>query len=174
MAVEAPGAPVTKDAAAPEAEPGDRERSEEGARQAREEGARSPAVTKMSCATACRASEGTSSSPLRGQRANPSEAAPTGNRGRRGKGGRNGPATPRKPLTVTVTTASVETVTGVPTELDDFNVSLVDSAGHYRSFTRGPGVRVAKHDPYAAHVALLDTYTDKEIHDVVAYLETLQ
>ena len=29
-----------------------------------------------------------------------------------------------------------------------------------------------KHDPYAAHVALLDQYTDKEIHDVVAYLET--
>lgn len=87
---------------------------------------------------------------------------------------RNGPATPRKPLTVTVTTASGDTVTGVPTELDDFNVSLVDSAGHYHSFTRGPGVRVDKHDPYAAHVALLDTYTDKDIHDVVAYLETLQ
>jgi hypothetical protein len=33
---------------------------------------------------------------------------------------------------------------------------------------------VEKHDPYAAHVALLDEYTDKEIHDVVAYLETLQ
>ena len=87
---------------------------------------------------------------------------------------RNGPATPRKPLTVTVKTASGETVTGVPTELDDFNVSLIDTAGHYRSFTRGPGVKVEKHDPYAAHVALLDTYTDKEIHDVVAYLETLQ
>ena len=34
-----------------------------------------------------------------------------------------GPSTPRKPLTVTVTTASGESVTGVPTELDDFNVS---------------------------------------------------
>ena len=87
---------------------------------------------------------------------------------------RNGPATPRKPLTVTVTTASGESVTGVPTELDDFNVSLFDSAGQYHSFARGPGVKVEEHDPYAAHVALLDQYTDKQMHDVVAYLETLQ
>jgi cytochrome c oxidase cbb3-type subunit 3 len=87
---------------------------------------------------------------------------------------RKGPTSPRKPLTVTVTTASGETVTGVPTELDDFNVSLRDAAGQYHSFARGPGVKVEQLDPYAAHVALLDQYTDKEIHDVVAYLETLQ
>jgi cytochrome c oxidase cbb3-type subunit 3 len=87
---------------------------------------------------------------------------------------RQGPSSPRKPLTVTVTTANGESVTGVPKELDDFNVALIDTDGHYRSFTRGPGVTVVKHDPYAAHVALLDQYTDKDIHDVVAYLETLQ
>jgi mono/diheme cytochrome c family protein len=85
-----------------------------------------------------------------------------------------GTSTPRKPLTVTVTTPSGESVTGVPTELDDFNVSLYDASGHYHSFVRGPGVKVEKHDPYAAHVALLDKYTDKEMHDVVAYLETLK
>jgi len=33
---------------------------------------------------------------------------------------------------------------------------------------------VEKSDPYAAHVELLDQYTDKDIHDVVAYLETLK
>jgi cytochrome c oxidase cbb3-type subunit 3 len=87
---------------------------------------------------------------------------------------RSGPVTPRKPLTVTVTTASGESVTGVPTELDDFNVALIDGSGQYHSFARGPGVKVEKHDPYAAHVALLDQFTDKEIHDVVAYLETMQ
>jgi mono/diheme cytochrome c family protein len=87
---------------------------------------------------------------------------------------RTGPASARQPLTVTVTTASGESVTGVPTELDDFNVSLRDASGQYHSFARGPGVKVEKHDPYAAHVALLDEYTDKEVHDVVAYLETLQ
>jgi mono/diheme cytochrome c family protein len=87
---------------------------------------------------------------------------------------RTGPSTPRKALTVTVTTASGESVTGVPTELDDFNVALIDASGQYHSFVRGPGVKVEKHDPYAAHVALLDQYTDKEIHDVVAYLVTVQ
>jgi mono/diheme cytochrome c family protein len=87
---------------------------------------------------------------------------------------RNGPATARKPLTVTVTTASGESVAGVPTQLDDFNVALFDASGQYHSFARGPGVKVEEHDPYAAHVALLDEYTDKQIHDVVAYLETLQ
>ena len=85
-----------------------------------------------------------------------------------------GPTSPRLPLTVTVTTASGESVTGVPAELDDFNVSLRDASGQYHSFARGPGVKVEKHDPYAAHVALLDQFTDKEIHDVVAYLETLK
>jgi hypothetical protein len=33
---------------------------------------------------------------------------------------------------------------------------------------------VVKDDPLAAHHALLDTITDKNIHDVVAYLETLK
>jgi cytochrome c oxidase cbb3-type subunit 3 len=87
---------------------------------------------------------------------------------------RKGTTSARQPLTVTVTTSSGESVTGIPIELDDFNVSLRDASGQYHSFARGPGVKVEKHDPYAAHVALLDEYTDKEIHDVVAYLETLQ
>lgn len=79
-----------------------------------------------------------------------------------------------KPVTVTVTSPSGETVTGVLIEMDDFNVSLRDASGHYRSFKRTPETKVEKNDPYAAHVALLDQYTDKDIHDVVAYLETLK
>lgn len=77
-------------------------------------------------------------------------------------------------MTVSVTTPSGVTVTGVPTNVDDFNVSLRDADGHYFSFTRSPELKVERHDPYAAHTALLDAYTDKDIHDVVAYLETLQ
>ena len=88
--------------------------------------------------------------------------------------GRRSTANARKPVTVTVTTATGESTTGVLEELDDFNVSLRDDTGHYRSFQRGPGVKVERHDPYAAHVALLDEYTDKDIHDVVAYLETFK
>ena len=88
--------------------------------------------------------------------------------------GRRSALISRKPVTVSVTTAAGESASGVLEEIDDFNVSLRDDTGHYRSFQRGPGVKVEKHDPYAAHVALLDEYTDKDIHDVVAYLETFK
>jgi small nuclear ribonucleoprotein (snRNP)-like protein len=88
--------------------------------------------------------------------------------------GRRSAPTSRKPVTVTVTTASGEKVTGVLDEIDDFNVSLREDSGEYRTFARVAGVKVEKHDPYTAHVALLDQFTVKEIHDVVAYLETLK
>jgi len=87
--------------------------------------------------------------------------------------GRRSSSNSRKPVTVTVTTPT-ESVTGILDEIDDFNVSLHDDSGQYRSFQRGPGVKVERHDPYAGHVALLDEYTDKDIHDVVAYLETFK
>jgi cytochrome c oxidase cbb3-type subunit 3 len=90
--------------------------------------------------------------------------------------GRRAAAGAKKPVTVTVTVTqpSGESVTGVLVEMDDFDVSLRDASGEYRTFKRAPGVLVEKHDPYAAHVALLDQYTDKNIHDIVAYLETLK
>ncbi|AFL90116.1 Cytochrome c [Terriglobus roseus DSM 18391] len=77
-------------------------------------------------------------------------------------------------VTVTVTTPSGTTVTGEPTDIDDFHVSLRNAEGRYFTFTRSADLKVEKHDPLAGHHALLDTYTDKDIHDVVSYLETLQ
>ena len=95
---------------------------------------------------------------------------PGGGRGGRGRGG----PPPASAVKVTVTPANGEAVTGVLLQLDDFNVSLRDSSGAYRTFKLGPGVKVVKDDPLAAHHALLETITDKNIHDVVAYLETLK
>jgi mono/diheme cytochrome c family protein len=80
----------------------------------------------------------------------------------------------KKPVTVTVTPPGGQPVTGTLVEIDDFNVSLRDESGQSYTFARTPEVKVEKHDPYEAHVALLDRYTDKDIHDVVAYLETLR
>ena len=97
---------------------------------------------------------------------------PGGAGGRGGRGGRGGP--PPTAVTVTVTPASGAAITGRLLYLDDFTVSLRDDAGEYRSFPRGPGVQVVKHDPLQAHHELLDRYTDKNIHDIVAYLETLK
>jgi hypothetical protein len=58
--------------------------------------------------------------------------------------------------------------------MDDFNVALRDPSGQYRSWTRARDLKIEKNDPYAGHTELLDKYTDKDIHNVVAYLETLK
>lgn len=90
-----------------------------------------------------------------------------------GGGGRRALAS-AKPVTVTVTPSDGQPVTGVLDRIDDFNVSLRDASGEYHSWKRTPDLKVEKHDPYAAHAELLDQYTDRDIHNVVAYLETLK
>ena len=79
-----------------------------------------------------------------------------------------------KPVMLTVTPPNGPAVTGEIDKLDDFDVSLRDSAGEYHSWKRTPELKVEKKDPYAAHNALLEQYTDKNIHDLTAYLETLK
>jgi mono/diheme cytochrome c family protein len=78
------------------------------------------------------------------------------------------------PITVSVTPAAGPTVSGVLVQMDDFNVSLRDTSGTFYSFKRTPELKVEKTDPLAAHIALLSTISDKQMHDVVAYLETLK
>lgn len=85
-----------------------------------------------------------------------------------------GPAPVAKPVTVQVTPAGGKPVSGVLVHRDDFNVSLRDAAGEYYSWQRSPSLKVEVTDPYARHVELLDQYTDKNMHDIVAYLETLK
>lgn len=87
--------------------------------------------------------------------------------------GRRGIA-PTKPVNVTVTPSNGASVSGTLVHLDDFSVSLRDGSGNYHSWTRTPDLKVEKKDPYAAHDELLDKYTDRDIHNVVAYLETLK
>lgn len=104
---------------------------------------------------------------LQGRFLNP---RPIGGRGRGGRGGNaNVP-----PVTMTVTTPAGQTFTGTFVFLDDFNAALRDDAGNYHSWKRVPGLKVVKNDPYAAHDELLTEYTDKNMHDLLAYLETLK
>lgn len=77
------------------------------------------------------------------------------------------------PVPVTVTSASGEAISGTLEHLDEFNVSLRDSDGRYYSWLRD-GVKVEVHDPLAAHHALLHKLTDTDIHNILAYLETLK
>lgn len=96
---------------------------------------------------------------------------PGGRGGGRGRG-RGGESA--VPVTVTVTPPSGAAITGTLVHLDDFNVSFRDSAGEYHSFKRTSALKVVTHDPAQAHHELLDRYTDRNIHDIVAYLETLK
>ena len=56
--------------------------------------------------------------------------------------------------------------------------SLITGDGNYRSFTRrGTVPRVVSvevRDPLARHRQLFAIYTDKDMHDVTAYLATLK
>ena len=88
-------------------------------------------------------------------------------------GGR-GPGGPYKPTTITVTAAGEAPVSGVLVRIDDFNVSLRDTSGEYHSWKRTPKLQIETKDPYAAHVELLNRITDDQIHDTVAYLESLK
>jgi len=81
----------------------------------------------------------------------------------------------RPPTTVTVTLPSGETVSGTLKQIDDFTVSLTDQSGAVRSFSREePGLKVTLKDPLEADRLLLEKYTDADMHNVLAYLETLK
>jgi cytochrome c oxidase cbb3-type subunit 3 len=79
-----------------------------------------------------------------------------------------------KPVMATVTPASGPAVSGTLERMDDFDVSVRDASGEYRSWKRTADLKIEKHDPLAVHNELLDEYTDKNIHDIVRYLETLK
>jgi cytochrome c oxidase cbb3-type subunit 3 len=74
---------------------------------------------------------------------------------------------------VSVTLASGQTVTGTLGYLDEFTVGVIDSTGTYRSWrTRDVQYKV---DPALnAHVELFPKYTDADVHNLMAYLQTLR
>jgi cytochrome c oxidase cbb3-type subunit 3 len=74
---------------------------------------------------------------------------------------------------VKVTDSSGKVTTGVQTHSDEFLISLRDRDGWVHTWARN-AVNVEIQDPLAAHVALLTKYTDENIHDLFAYLETLK
>jgi YD repeat-containing protein len=82
---------------------------------------------------------------------------------------------PVKPITVTVTLPSGEKAEGRLVRSDDFIVTLANADGTQRSFRRdGDSPKVEIHDPSRPHRDLLPTYTDKDIHNLTAYLVTLK
>ena len=72
-----------------------------------------------------------------------------------------------------VTLPSGEKIKGKVLHLDAFYVALLDANGEYRSWFLRSGVKVDLQDPLREHRMLLESYQDKDIHNVFAYLETL-
>jgi cytochrome c oxidase cbb3-type subunit 3 len=79
----------------------------------------------------------------------------------------------RVPQNVTVTVGSGQVVTGKLAYRDEFTIALTDSSGWYRAWPTSQ-VKFAVDDPLQAHVEQLGKYTDDDMHDVLAYLQTLR
>lgn len=74
---------------------------------------------------------------------------------------------------VTVTPSSGQTVEGTLEYLDEFTVGLTDADGVYHSW-RTRDVKFKVDAPVDAHVELLSKYTDADVHNLMAYLQSLQ
>jgi mono/diheme cytochrome c family protein len=75
--------------------------------------------------------------------------------------------------TVIVTLPSGQKVKGTLAFIDEFTVGLRDSSGTYRSWPT-EDVKYAVDSPVNAHVEQFSKYTDDDIHNLMAYLQTLR
>jgi mono/diheme cytochrome c family protein len=79
-----------------------------------------------------------------------------------------------RPTTATITFRNGPTFEGRLVRIDEFTVVVMEPDGTTRSFRRdGENPNVDVHDPLQPHKALLRVYSDKDIHDVTAYLVKL-
>ncbi len=74
---------------------------------------------------------------------------------------------------VTVTVPSGQSVSGTLAYLDEFTVAMRDSSGNYRSWLIST-VKYTIDSPVEAHVRQFEKYTDADIHNLMAYLQTLR
>lgn len=75
--------------------------------------------------------------------------------------------------TATVTLPSGQTVTGKLAYRDEFTIALIDPSGWYRSWPVSQ-VKSTVMNPLEAHIEQLGKYTDEDMHNVLAYLQTLR
>ena len=77
------------------------------------------------------------------------------------------------PPKVTVTPRSGPPVTGQLVYRDEFTIALTDAQGWNRSWPTSQ-VTIVVDDPLTAHIDQLGKYTDADMHNVLAYLQTLK
>jgi cytochrome c oxidase cbb3-type subunit III len=77
------------------------------------------------------------------------------------------------PAKVAVTLASGETINGTLASRDEFTISIKDASGMTRSWP-AKDVKFTVDDPVSAHFDQLGKYSDEDMHNVYAYLQTLR
>jgi len=80
----------------------------------------------------------------------------------------------KKKTQVTVVKGNAAPISGTLVRIDDFDVTLAPVAGGVVTISRSPKVKVTLDDPLKGHYELLNRYTDDDIHNLTAYLETLK
>jgi mono/diheme cytochrome c family protein len=83
------------------------------------------------------------------------------------------PVSPAVEPQATITLAGGEKISGKLKRIDDFNISIWTSSGEYASWPRDAG-KVQILDPLQRHRDLLPKYANTDMHNVLAYLETLK
>ena len=90
-------------------------------------------------------------------------------------GGTAGRGGQTNPVTATITLGSGQKFEGRVIRSDEFIIALALEDGTSKSFRRDGAVpKVEIHNPREGHLKLLPGYSDKDIHDVTAYLVTLK
>lgn len=86
------------------------------------------------------------------------------------------PRDPREVSTATIKLPSGQTYTGTLDKLDDFSITIIDASGehHTWSLETEPKITVDINDPLKAHLDMLPHWTDADMHNMLAYLETLK
>jgi cytochrome c oxidase cbb3-type subunit III len=77
------------------------------------------------------------------------------------------------PAKVVVTLSTGETVSGALVSRDEFTVALKDASGATRTWSVNE-VKFTVDDPVGAHFDQLGKYSDDDMHNVYAYLQTLR
>ena len=105
---------------------------------------------------------------------NPRNGGGRGGRGGRGARGRRLPI--RTPLLLPSLCRGGKTVTGIPIlRLTDFDVTLRLDDGSTQTWNRENGIpKVERHDPLQMHIDIMTKLTDKNMHDLTAYLATMK
>ena len=67
-----------------------------------------------------------------------------------------------------------QVVTGTLAYRDEFTIALTDASGWLPRRGRPTQVKFTVDDPLQAHVEQLGKYTDADMHNVLAYLQTLR